>query len=332
MSICLRRREFIAGLGGAAAWPLAAGAQQPALPVIGLLGGVSAARYAERTAGFHRGLSETGYVEGRNVAIEYRWADDHYDRLPALAADLVSRRVAVIFAAASDVATQAAMAATKTIPIVFLTGSDPVAAGFVPSLARPDGNVTGLTVFGVELVAKRLELLHELLPGARRIAVLVNPTNPGIAQNVIEQSQVAARRLGLEIVVLKAATEGDIESSVATAVQQRAAALSIAPDGYLRSRSRKIASFALSHRLPTMRDAREQVSAGILMTYGSINQVENYRQAGVYVGRILKGDKPASLPVMQPTKFELLINMTTAKALGLQVPYKLLAIADEVIE
>jgi putative ABC transport system substrate-binding protein len=248
-----------------------------------------------------------------------------------MAADLVSRRVAVIFAAASDVAVQAAMAATKTIPIVFATASDPVAAGFVPSLARPDGNVTGNTVLGVELVAKRLELLHELLPGARRIALLVNPTNPGIAQNVIEQSQVAARRLGLEIVVLKAATEGDIENSVAAAVQQRAAALSIAPEAYLHSHSRQIASFALSHRLPTIGDTREQVSAGILMTYGT-NQVESWRQAGVYVGRILKGDKPASLPVVQPTKFELLINTTTAKAIGLSVPPTLLAIADEVIE
>ena len=223
------------------------------------------------------------------------------------------------------------MAATKTIPIVFATGSDPVAAGFVPSLARPDGNVTGLTIFGVELVAKRVELLHELLPDARRIAVLVNPTNPGIAQNVIEQSQVAARRLGLEIVVLKAATDGDIESSVATAVQQRAAALSIGADAYLLSRSRQIAFFALSHRLPTMGDTREEVSAGILMTYGP-NLVDIFRQAGVYVGRILKGDRPASLPVVQPTKFELLINMTTAKAIGLQVPYKLLALADEEIE
>ena len=325
----IRRREFIAGLGGAVAWPVAARAQQPALPVIGLLGGVSAAQYAERVAGFHRGLSETGYVEGRNVAIEYHGADD-LNRLPTMAADLVSRRVAVIFVF-SDVGTQAAMAATKTIPIVFLTGSDPVAAGFVPSLARPDGNVTGLTAFGVELVAKRLELLHELLPGARRIALLVNPTNPGIAQNVIEQSQVAARRLGLEIVVLKAATEGDIESSVATAVQQRAAALSIGSDAYLVPRSRQIAFFALSHRLPTMGVAREQVSDGILMTYGP-NLVDIFRQAGVYVGRILKGDKPASLPVMQPTKFELLINTTTAKAIGLQVPYKLLALADEVIE
>jgi putative ABC transport system substrate-binding protein len=327
----IRRREFVALLGGAAAWPLAARAQQPALPLIGLLGGVSAARYADRMAGFHRGLAETGYVEGRNVAIEYRWADDHFDRLPAMAADLVSRRVAVIFAAGPDVGVQAAMAATKTIPIVFITGSDPVAAGFVPSLARPDGNVTGLTNLGVELVAKRLELLHELLPGARRIALLVNPTNPGIAQNVIEQSQVAARRLGLEIVVLKAATEGDIESSVATTVQQQAAALSIGSDAYLHSRSRQIAFFALSHQLPTMGDTREQVSAGNLMTYGP-NLADIARQAGVYVGRILKGDKPASLPVMQPTKFELLINMTTAKALGLQVPYKLLALADEVIE
>src|SRR5262252_1788194 len=258
MSILLRRRELIAALGGAAAasWPLAVRAQQPALPVIGVLGGVSAARWAEPMAGFHRGLAETGYVEGRNVAIEYRLADGHLDRLPAMADDLVSRRVAVIFVF-SSVGLQAAMAATKTIPIVFATGSDPVAAGFVPSLARPDGNVTGLTAFSVELVAKRVELLHELLPGARRIAVLVNPNNPGAAQDVIEQSQVAARRLGLEVVVLKAATEGDIESSVATAVQQRAAALSIGADAYLFSRTRQIAIFALSHRLPTMAHTRE---------------------------------------------------------------------------
>jgi putative ABC transport system substrate-binding protein len=282
-------------------------------------------------AGFHRGLSETGYVEGRNVAIEYRWADDHFDRLPAMAVDLVSRRVAVIFAAAPDVAVQAAMAATREIPIVFVTGSDPVAAGFVPSLARPDGNVTGLTVLAVELVAKRLELLHELLPGARRIALLVNPTNPDIAQNVIERSQVAACRLGLEIVVLKASTEGDIESSVATAVQQGAAALYIGGDAYLLSRSRHIAFFALSHRLPTMGETREAVSAGILMTY-SPNLVDIFRQAGVYVGRILKGDKPASLPVVQPTKFELLINATTAKAIGLTIPESFLQRVDEVIE
>jgi putative ABC transport system substrate-binding protein len=326
----MQRREFIGGLA-AAAWPLAARAQQPRQPVVGSLGGVSAQRRGERMAGFHQGLSETGYVEGRNVAIEYRWADDHYDRLPAMAADLVSRRVAVIFAAGPDVGLQAAMAATREIPIVFVTGSDPVAAGFVQSLARPDGNVTGLTAFGVELVAKRLELLHELLPGARRIALLVNPTNPGIGQNVIEQSQVAARRLGLEIVVLKAATEGDIESAVATAVQQGAAALSIVGDTYLISRSRQIAFFALSHRLPTMMEYRESVSAGILMTYGP-NLVDIYRQAGVYVGRVLKGDKPASLPVAQPTKFELLINVTTAKALGLTVPATLYALADEVIE
>jgi putative ABC transport system substrate-binding protein len=328
----MRRREFIAGLGStAAAWPLAARAQQPRLPVVGSLVGVSAARWAEPMAGFHRGLSETGYVEGRNVAVEYRWADDHFDRLPAMAGDLVSRRVAVISAAAPDVALQAAMAATREIPIVFVTGSDPVAAGFVPSLARPDGNVTGFALLGVELIAKQLELLHELLPGVRRIALLVNPTNPGIAQNFIERSQVAARRLGLEIFVLKAASEGDIESSVATAVQQGAAALYIGGDAYLHSRSRHIAFFALSHRLPTMGQQPEAVSAGILMTYGP-SLVDTFRQAGVYVGRILKGDKPASLPVVQPTKFGLSINMTTAKAIGLTIPESFLLRVDEVIE
>jgi putative ABC transport system substrate-binding protein len=327
----MRRRDFISLVGGTAAeWPLAARAQQPAMPVIGSLHGVSAAQWAERMAAFHRGLGETGYVEGRNVAIEYRWADGQLDRLPAMLADLVSRQVAVIFASI-DLGVQAAIAATKTIPIVFVTASDPVAAGFVSSLARPGGNVTGISSVSVELIAKRLELLHELLPGATRIAVLVNPSNPGITQNIIEHSQAAARRIGLEIVLLKAATESEIESSVATAVQQRAAALSIGTDAYLASRSRQIAFFALRHALPTMGNTREGVVAGILASYGA-GQVNSYGQAGVYVGRILKGDKPANLPVLQPTKFDLVINLTTARALGLTVPDKLLALADEVIE
>ena len=327
----MRRREFITLLGGASlAWPLAARAQQPAIPVIGSLHGVSAAQWAERMAAFHRGLGETGYVEGRNVAIEYRWADGQLDRLPAMVADLVSRQVAVIFSSI-DMGVQEAIAATKTTPIVFVTASDPVAAGFVSSLARPGGNVTGITSVSVELIGKRLELLHELLPGATRIAVLVNPSNPGITQNIIEHSQAAARRIGLEIVLLKAATESEIESSVATAVQQEAAALSIGTDAYLGSRSRQIAFFALRHALPTMGNARDSVVAGILASYGA-GQVDSYRKAGVYVGRILKGDKPANLPVLQPTKFDLVINLTTARALGLTVPDKLLALADEVIE
>jgi putative tryptophan/tyrosine transport system substrate-binding protein len=326
----VRRREFITLLGGATAWPFAARAQQPSMPVIGSLQGVSAGQWADRMAAFHAGLAEAGYVEGRNVAIEYRWAEGEFDRMPAMAADLVNRRVAVIFAV-TDVGVQAAMAATKTIPIVFTTGSDPVAAGFVPSLGRPGGNVTGIAMMGVELVAKRLELLHGLLPGATRIAVLVNPNNPGITRDTIQHTQDAARRFGLEIVVIEATTEREIESSIATAVQQQADALSIGNDAYLSSHSRLIAFLALRHALPTMASTHEYVAAGILMSYGS-SQTDSFRQAGVYVGRILKGDKPANLPVVQPTKFELFINLTTAKALGITFPPNLLAIADEVIE
>jgi putative ABC transport system substrate-binding protein len=327
----MRRRNFISLVGGAAAWPIAAHAQRPAaVPVIGSLQGVSAAQWADRTASFHAGLAEAGYVEGRNVAVEYRWAEGQFDRLPAMAADLVNRKVAVIFAI-TDVGLQSAMEATKTIPIVFVTGSDPVAAGFVASLGHPGGNVTGITMMGIELVAKRLELLHELLPGATRIALLVNPNNPSTTRNVIQHTQDAARSLGLEIVVVEATTEREIESSIATAVQQQAAALSIGNDVYLSSRSRLIAFLALRHALPTMAFTREYVAAGVLMSYGS-SQTDSSRQAGVYVGRILKGDKPANLPVVQPTKFELFINLATAKALGITFPPNLLAIADEVIE
>jgi ABC-type uncharacterized transport system substrate-binding protein len=328
----MNRRAFITLLGGAAAvWPLAARAQQPALPVIGVLHGVSAAQWTDRMAGFHRGLGEVGFAEGRNVAIEYRWAEGEFDRLPAMAADLVSRKVAVISAGAPDVAVRTAMAATKTIPIVFVTASDPIRAGFAPSLDRPGGNVTGITLMGVELAAKRLELLHEVLPGATRIAVLVNPNNPGLMQDNIQQSEAAVRRLGLEMVVVKAGSESEIESAVVAAVQQQANALSIGNDAYLGSRSRQIAFFALRHALPTMSDYRETVAAGLLMSYGP-NQADSFRQAGLYVGRILKGQKPADLPIMRPTKFELFINLATAKALGLTIPEAFLLRADEVIE
>ena len=328
----MQRREFITLLGGAAAaWPLAARAQQPAMPVIGVLHGVSAAQWADRMVGFNRGLGEAGFAEGRNVAMEYRWAEGQFDRLPAMAADLVSRKVAVICAGAGDVAIRTAMAATKTIPIVFTTASDPVRAGFVLSLGRPGGNVTGATFMGVELVAKRAELLHETLPGATRIALLVNPNNPGLMQDNIELSKVAVQRLGLEMVVVKAGSESEIESAVVAAVQQQANALSIGNDAYLSSRSRQVAFFALRHALPTMSESRDGVAAGLLMSYGP-NQAETFRQAGLHVGRILKGEKPADLPVIQPTNFELFINLTTAKALGLTVPPALLARADEVIE
>jgi len=332
MSAEMKRRELITLLGGeAAAWALAARAQQPALPVIGVLHGVSAAQWTDRMAGFHRGLGEAGFAEGRNVVIEYRWAEGQFDRLPAMAADLVSRKVAVICAGASDVAIRTAMAATKTIPIVFSTASDPVRAGFVPSLGRPGGNITGITFMGVELVAKRMELLHEVLPGATRIALLVNPNNPGLMQDNIQQSEAAVRRLGLEIVVVKAGNESEIESAVVAAVQQQANALSIGNDAYLSSRSRQIGFFALRHALPTMSESHDGVAAGLLISYGP-NQADSFREAGLYVGRILKGEKPADLPVMQPTKFELFINLTTAKAIGLTIPESFLLRADEVIE
>jgi putative ABC transport system substrate-binding protein len=322
-----KRREFITLLGGAAAgWPLVARAQQQGMPVIGVLHGVSAAHWTDRMAGFHRGLGEVGLAEGRNVAIEYRWAEGQFDRLPAMAADLVSRKVAVISAGAPDVAVRAAMAATKTIPIVFVTASDPVRAGFVSSLGRPEENATGVTLIGVELSAKRLELLRELLPGATRIAVLVNPNNPGLMQDTIQQSEAALRRLGLEMLVVKAGSESEVESAITAAVQQQANAMSIGADAYLTSRSRQISSFALRHALPTLSESREGVAAGLLMSYGA-SQADSFRQAGLYVGRILKGEKPADLPVLQPTKFELVI-----KAIGLKVPESFLLRADEVIE
>jgi len=300
------------------------------MPVIGVLHGVSAPQWADRMVGFHRGLEEAGFAEGRNLAIEYRWAEGQFDRLPAMAADLVTRKVAVI-CAFNDVATRAAMAATKTIPIVFVTASDPVGAGFVPSLGRPEGNVTGVTLIGTELVAKRLELLHELLPGVTRIALLVNPNNPGLMQDNIQQSEAAVRRLTLEMVVIEAGTESEIESAVVAAVQQQANALSIATDAYLNSHSRQIASFALRHALPTTGESRETAAAGLLMSYGP-NQADTFRQVGLYVGRILNGQKPADLPVLQPTKLELVINLTTAKAIGLKIPESFLLRADEVIE
>jgi putative ABC transport system substrate-binding protein len=329
----VRRRDVIKAIvGSTTAWPIVArGEQHSTLPVIGALFGVSAAQWSDRMVGFHRGLRDVGFAERRNVAIEYRWAEGQFDRLPPMAADLVSRNVAVICADASDVAIRSAMAATKTIPIVFATASDPVSAGFVASFSRPGGNVTGITFFGVELVAKRLELLHEVLPEATRIALLVNPNNPTLMQDNIRQSEGALRRLGLELVVIKAGSESDIERAVILAVEQQANALSIGNDAYLSSRSRQIAFFALRHALPTMSESRDGVAAGLLMSYGP-NQADSFRQAGAYVGRILKGEKPADLPVMQPTKFELFTNLTTARAIGVKIPESFLVRADEVIE
>ena len=327
----MKRREFITLLGVISASSFTARAQQSATPVIGVLHGVAAAQWADRMVGFHQGLGEAGFAEGRNLAIEYRWADGQFERLPTMAADLISRKVAVICAGAGDVAIREAMAATKTIPVVFTTASDPVRAGFVVSLGRPGGNVTGTTFMGVELVAKRMELLHEVLPDAARIALLVNPNNPGLMEDNIRLSEAAVQRLGLEMVIVKAGSESEIESAIDAAVHQKASALSIGNDAYLSSRSRPIAAVALRHALPTMSESRDGVAGGLLMSYGP-NQAETFRHAGVYVGRILKGEIPADLPVMQPTKFEFFINLTTAKALGIIIAPSLLARADEVIE
>ena len=328
----MRRRDFITLLTGtAAAWPLSARAQQPGMPVVGVLYGVSAAEWAERMVAVRRGLAETGFVDGRNVVMEYRWAEGQYDRLPAMAADLVGRKVAVVLSGGSDIATRAAMAATKTIPIVFTTAGDPAQQGLVASLNRPGGNVTGVTVFSRELGPKRLELLHELLPTANKIALLLNQNSPEESQLDIQSMQTAARTLGLEMIVLRAGTEQEIESAFATVVQQRADALFLGVEAYLSSRREQIAALALRHALPTISSSSEAVPAGQLMSYGS-SQADMYRQAGVYVGRILKGEKSADLPVMQPTKFELVVNLKTAKAIGLTIPGSFLLRADEVIE
>jgi putative ABC transport system substrate-binding protein len=327
----LKRRQFIAGLGAMAAWPLAARAQQSGMRVVGVLSGVSEAAGAGSVADFLRGLGETGFVEGRNVVIEYRWADNQADRLPALAADLVGRKVAVIYVTASDLAIRTVMAATKSIPVVFRTASDPVDAGFVTSLNRPDGNVTGITHMARELIPKRLELLHEVVPTASKIAILLNPNNPRVAQDTIQGARAAASRLGLQIIPVYAGNEGEIESAIATAVQQGAGALFTGADASLSLRVEQFASIGLRHALPTLGNTREAVLAGQLMSYAA-NQSEMNRLAGTYAGRILKGEKPGDLPVQTPTKYELAINIKTAKVLGLTVPPTLLATADEVIE
>jgi putative ABC transport system substrate-binding protein len=328
----LRRRELITLLGGAAAvWLQEARAQQPMMPVIGSLYGVSAAEWAIPMAGFRRGLSEWGFDEGRNVVIDYRWAEGQFDRMPAMAADLVRRKVAVILVGGNLDGVRAAMSATQTIPIVFTTASNPVTNGLVASLNRPGGNATGVTVFAAELGPKRLELLHELLPTAKKIALLVNPKVPAVMEGDIQGAQTAARSLGLEMIVVRAGSENEIEEAFAAAAQERASALQIGNDAFLDGRREKIAALSLRHALPTMSLTREAAAAGSLMSYGS-NRLDVYRHAGIYVGRILKGEKPADLPVQQPTKFELAINLKTAKALAIDVPPTLLAIADEVIE
>jgi putative ABC transport system substrate-binding protein len=328
----MRRREFISLFGAAAAMPvlapLVARAQQAGMPVIGFLNSASAKEYAFAAAAFREGLSETGYVEGRNVAIEYRWAEDRYDRLPALAADLVRRQVDVIVA--NTPAAPLAKAATTTIPIVFLTAADPVKTRLVASLNRPGGNLTGVSILNVELGPKRLELLHGLLPRATAAALLVNPTHPA-AEIVSRDLQAAAPTLGLQLHILRASSDSDFDMAFASLRQLKAAGLVIGPDAFFNSRSSQLAALTIRHAVPAISPYRSFAAAGGLMSYGG-SRGEPFRQVGVYAGRILKGEKPADLPVQQSTKLELIINFKTAKALGITVPLPLLGRADEVIE
>jgi putative ABC transport system substrate-binding protein len=327
----MKRREFITLLGGAAvAWPLAARAQQPAMPVIGFLEIRSPETIAERLRAFRQGLKEAGYVEGENVAIDYRWAEQ-IDRLPELAADLVRRKVAVIAAAAGFRTAMAAKGATTTIPIVFSVSEDPVRLGLVASLARPGGNLTGINIFGGELTAKRLELLREMVPGAARIAVLVNPANATTTETTLRDVAAAARVMGLQIQVLNATTSREIDAAFATFVRERPDAVFVGLDAFFNGRRLQLANWAARQALAMTSGSRDICEVGGLMSYGT-NIVDTYRQISVYVGRILKGAKPADLPVEQSARFELVINAQTARMFGLEIPPTLLARADEVIE
>ncbi|MFY9898395.1 MAG: ABC transporter substrate-binding protein [Xanthobacteraceae bacterium] len=331
MEKAVRRRDFIKVItSSAAAWPHAARTQQPAIPVIGFLGPASPERFADRVRAFRQGLSETGYVEGQNVAIEYRWAEGRNDRLQGLAADLVRRQVSVIAAMGSTPAALAAKAATTTIPIVFEVGIDPVEAGLVASLARPGGNLTGVTTLNYELAPKRLALLHELVPTATVIGLLVNPTNPALA-DTLERTSAGGRTLGLKLHILHASNERDFDTVFANLVQLQAHGLVISSDSFFSSQSKQLAALTIDHALPTIYQYREFAAAGGLMSYGG-SATDPTRLAGVYTGRTLKGEKPGDLPVQQATKVELIINLKTAKALGITVPISLLGRADEVIE
>jgi ABC-type uncharacterized transport system substrate-binding protein len=325
----LRRRHFITLLAGAAAWPLAVRAQQPAMPVIGYLNLGSPESDASRLTGLRRGLNQTGYVEGRNLVIEYRWAGNQADRLPALAADLVQLRVAVIVSP-GPVPTLAAKAATTSIPIVFGVGADPVQLGLVASLNRPGGNLTGFNNFTGEVGAKGLALLHELVPGIATVGFLVNPNNP-VSELLTRDVLAAAPAIGVKVQILKADTDREIDAAFVSLVQARTGALLVSSDVFLNNRIEQIVALAARHAIPTIYAFREFAVAGGLISYGP-SLIEAYRQAGLYTGRILKGEKPADLPVIQATKLELIINLKTATTLGLQIPDRLLALADEVIE
>jgi putative tryptophan/tyrosine transport system substrate-binding protein len=328
----MRRRDFITLLGGTAAtWPLAARAQQPALPVVAFISAGAADGSAARAAAFRKGLDDTGYVEGQNVTVEYHWLEGQYDRMPALVADLVRRRVAVIATPAGTLAARLAKAATATIPIVFGVGEDPVPLGLVASLARPGGNATGINFFTTEVTAKGMRLLHDLVPKAVRIAVLVNPANAATAAPTLRDAQEAARAIGLQIQILNAATVGEIDAAFASFARERPDALVVGPDGFFSSRLVQFVTLTAVNKIPAAYWVRDFVVAGGLMSYGT-DLTEAFRQVGAYTGRVLKGEKPADLPVLQSTKFEFLLNLQTARALGIEVPPAVLSIADEVIE
>jgi putative ABC transport system substrate-binding protein len=330
MTAFIGRREFIAALGGVATWPLAARAQQPAMPVIGFMSTLSPENVSNPMAGFHQGLKEAGYIERQNVAVEYRWARGHYDQMPELAADLVRKKVAVIVASGGDPSPQIAKAATQTIPIVFGMFGDPVKEGLVDSLSRPGSNATGVTIFGPAAVTKRLQLLHDLVPHAAVTAFLMNPNNPN-GNTELRAVQTAATSLGKQIVVLGASSESELDAAFARMAQQRIGTLLGASDPFLFNRRDQIVSLAARHGIPAIYYLREFARAGGLMAYGN-SLTDMYRLVGVYVGRILKGEKPADLPVVQSTKFEFVVNLQTARALGIEVPNSMQLLADEVIE